>query len=183
MALARASFLFIFLQHICDQLVSEVSMTCQWLWDKEGNKSCYLTWRLSEVIGPRVFLGFLSGTFLHAYRTAFHVRRHFPTRQKKKKKKMPLNLSGLFWVQARRSACHPGVRFLFQHQLPLRVIDRRNLHSLQRVFILLRASPNLGMEAHISIPFPILFQVSFSFLYEEDNETLDSVLYSGSHEW
>lgn len=83
MALARASFHFISLQHICDQLVNEVSMTCQGLWDKEGNKSCYLIWRLSEVIGPRVFLGSFSGTFLHAYRTAFHVRRHFPTRQKK----------------------------------------------------------------------------------------------------
>lgn len=160
MVLARASFLFISLQYIWDQLVNKVSMTCQWLWDKAGNKSCYLIWRLSGVIGLRVFLGSLSETFLHACRTAFRVRRHFPTRQKK----MPLNLSGLLWVQAQRSACHPGVHCLFQHQLPLRVIDSRNLHSLQRVFILLRASPNL-----ISIPFPIVFQVSFSFLCEEDN--------------
>lgn len=163
MVWARASFLFISLQHIWDQLVNKVSMTCQWLWDK----SCNLIWRLSEVIGLRVFLGSLSGTFLHAYRTAFHVRRHFPTWQKKLK--MPLNLSGLLWVQAQRLVCHPGIHFLFQHQLPLRVIDSRNPNFLQRVFILLRASPNLGMEAHISIHFPILFQDSLSFLCEENN--------------
>lgn len=55
----------------------------------------------------------------------------------------------------RDTFCHPGVHFVSQDQLLLRVVDSRNVHFPLRAFVLLRVSPYLGLKAHVSVSLPV----------------------------